>query len=103
MEWLPALVLGVLLFVAVLLLVATFRDSGDRLRLSTCVSIAGGARRPKDTGGQDPIQHVVVLMLENRSFDHILGGLRHVDGASRERLNLDLQAQPVHPRPAHTL
>src|SRR3984885_7151886 len=22
----------------------------------------------------DPIQHVVVLMLENRSFDHILGG-----------------------------
>lgn len=25
--------------------------------------------------GTDPIQHVVVLMLENRSFDHMLGGL----------------------------
>ncbi len=24
---------------------------------------------------QDPIQHVIVLMLENRSFDHMLGGL----------------------------
>src|SRR6202035_2909342 len=23
----------------------------------------------------DPIQHVIVLMLENRSFDHMLGGL----------------------------
>ena len=23
----------------------------------------------------DPIQHVIVLMLENRSFDHVLGGL----------------------------
>ena len=22
----------------------------------------------------DPIEHVVVLMLENRAFDHILGG-----------------------------
>src|SRR5580658_9894230 len=24
----------------------------------------------------DPIKHIVVLMLENRSFDHILGGTR---------------------------
>lgn len=23
----------------------------------------------------DPIEHVIVLMLENRSFDHMLGGL----------------------------
>ena len=23
----------------------------------------------------DPIKHVIVLMLENRSFDHMLGGL----------------------------
>jgi phospholipase C len=27
------------------------------------------------TSGEDPIQHVIVLMLENRSFDHMLGGL----------------------------
>ena len=25
--------------------------------------------------GKDPIDHVIVLMLENRSFDHVLGGL----------------------------
>ena len=24
----------------------------------------------------DPIRHIVVLMLENRSFDHILGGTK---------------------------
>jgi N-acetylmuramoyl-L-alanine amidase len=29
-------------------------------------------------GRADPIEHVVVLMLENRSFDHMLGGLRRV-------------------------
>ncbi len=28
---------------------------------------------------QDPIKHVVVLMMENRSFDHMLGGMRVVD------------------------
>ena len=27
----------------------------------------------------DPIKHVVVLMMENRSFDHMLGGMRAVD------------------------
>jgi len=26
----------------------------------------------------DPIKHVVVLMLENRSFDHILGAIKQV-------------------------
>ena len=26
----------------------------------------------------DPIEHVIVLMLENRSFDHMLGGLSEV-------------------------
>ena len=28
------------------------------------------------------IQHVVVLMMENRSFDHLLGDLPGVDGAA---------------------
>jgi len=35
----------------------------------------------------DPIQHVIVLMLENRSFDHMLGGLSEaipgLDGAPK--------------------
>ena len=34
------------------------------------------------------IQHVVVLMMENRSFDHLLGDLPGVDGASPEHFNL---------------
>ena len=29
--------------------------------------------------GRDKLQHVVVLMMENRSFDHMLGGLRAQD------------------------
>lgn len=33
---------------------------------------------------QDPVQHVVLLMLENRSFDHILGGTQKM----RARWNL---------------
>ncbi len=28
------------------------------------------------------IEHIVVLMLENRSFDHMLGGLPNVNGAA---------------------
>jgi phospholipase C len=35
------------------------------------------------------IKHVVLLMLENRSFDHILGGLPGVDGASAAWTNRD--------------
>jgi phospholipase C len=31
------------------------------------------------TPGSDPIKHVVVLMMENRSFDHLLGGMSQVD------------------------
>ena len=29
--------------------------------------------------GRDTLKHVVVLMMENRSFDHMLGGLRAQD------------------------
>ena len=31
------------------------------------------------TGDKDPIKHVIVLMMENRSFDHLLGGMRRID------------------------
>jgi phospholipase C len=32
--------------------------------------------------GFDQLKHIVVLMMENRSFDHMLGGLKHpgIDG-----------------------
>ena len=31
------------------------------------------------TPEKDPIKHVVVLMMENRSFDHLLGGMSQID------------------------
>ncbi|MGB8004424.1 MAG: alkaline phosphatase family protein, partial [Gaiellaceae bacterium] len=30
--------------------------------------------------GRSGIEHVVVVMMENRSFDHLLGWLPHADG-----------------------
>ena len=39
------------------------------------------------------IKHVVVLMLENRSFDHLLGGLPGIDGASPLWTNSDGQRE----------
>ena len=38
----------------------------------------GGPKKKKPVDPTDPIQHVVVLMMENRSFDHMLGGIRHL-------------------------
>jgi phospholipase C len=42
---------------------------------------------PASSSSSDPIEHVIVLMLENRSFDHMLGGLSEaipgLDGAPR--------------------
>ena len=35
----------------------------------------------------DHIKHVVVLILENRSFDHMLGGLKKVDGVNPKNSN----------------
>ena len=42
-------------------------------------------------GGGNPIQHVVILMLENRSFDHVLGFLKrlnpNIDGLNGNETN----------------
>jgi phospholipase C len=42
------------------------------------------------------IKNVVLLMLENRSFDHMLGGLPGVDGASAAWANSD--GQQIYPQ-----
>jgi len=54
------------------------------------------------------VSHIVVLMMENRSFDHMLGylktdGLAAVDGLTGLETNPDEQEQPVHvfPFPAN--
>src|SRR5689334_22153400 len=45
------------------------------------------------TAGLDRLKHIVVLMMENRSFDHMLGGLKaqdaRVDGLTGNESNLD--------------
>ena len=46
-----------------------------------------------------PIDHVFVLMLENRSFDHVFGARPGVDGVDARRMNLDLAGTPCHQHP----
>lgn len=43
-----------------------------------------------------PIENIVVLMMENRSFDHMLGRLPGVEGLRREMHNLDGEGNPVY-------
>ena len=43
--------------------------------------------------GRDKLKHIVVLMMENRSFDHLLGGMKaldpRIDGLAGTEFNLD--------------
>ncbi len=43
--------------------------------------------------GLDNLKHIVVLMMENRSFDHMLGSLKavdpRIDGITDQMFNLD--------------
>lgn len=53
--------------------------------------------------GLDALKHVVVLMMENRSFDHMLGGLKkqdpRINGLTGNESNLDTtgKSAPVKP------
>ncbi|MBS0468702.1 MAG: hypothetical protein JSS31_00235 [Proteobacteria bacterium] len=50
-----------------------------------------------------PIQHVVVLMLENRSFDHLLGALdEHIAGLDGVQAAQRYLANPTHQNHART-
>lgn len=53
--------------------------------------------------GLDNLKHVVVLMMENRSFDHMLGALRTVDqrinGLTGNESNLDTTNEPAKVQP----
>lgn len=48
--------------------------------------------------GLDSLKHVVILMLENRSFDHMLGSLKavdpRIDGIANEMSNPDDRVRP---------
>jgi phospholipase C len=59
------------------------------------------------TAAKLPIKHVIVMMKENRSFDHLLGKLHDrgqpgTDAVPADYVNLDLQGQPVAPFHATT-
>jgi phospholipase C len=53
--------------------------------------------------GLDSLKHIVVLMMENRSFDHMLGSLKavdpRIDGVSNQLSNPDTTGAPVKPQP----
>lgn len=53
--------------------------------------------------GLDRLQHLVVLMMENRSFDHMLGSLKavdaRIDGLTGAESNPDANGAPVHVKP----
>src|SRR6266536_1184496 len=53
--------------------------------------------------GLDKLQHIVVLMMENRSFDHMLGSLKAVnpkiDGVTPDLSNPDTNGNDVKPQP----
>ncbi len=53
--------------------------------------------------GLDNLKHIVVLMMENRSFDHMLGSLKavdpRIDGITDQMSNPDTQGNAVKPQP----
>ena len=53
--------------------------------------------------GLDKLQHIVVLMMENRSFDHMLGSLKavnpQIDGVTPDLSNPDTNGNPVKAQP----
>jgi phospholipase C len=67
--------------------------------LSSCgsprVSSAAGLPLPEDSG----IEHIVVVMMENRSFDHFLGWLPNADGIQAGISYTDLTGAPQSTHP----
>ena len=55
------------------------------------------------TTGLQNLKHIVVVMMENRSFDHMLGSLKaedpRIDGLSGTENNLDTTGEPARVRP----
>src|SRR5215470_1854731 len=53
--------------------------------------------------GLDQLKHIVVLMMENRSFDHMLGSLKAVnpaiDGVTDQMSNPDTTGAAIKPQP----
>src|SRR5215472_12558432 len=63
---------------------------------STSLRNAGSLPRPDNSG----IEHVVVVMMENRSFDHLFGWLPNADGMQNGLIYYDSAGEP---HPTHAL
>jgi phospholipase C len=82
----------------------------DALKTIGAMGAAAGAARvlPGCGGGDDePGETIVVMMMENRSYDHLLGartltGLNGGDGLTASMTNPDLDGNPVAPYAAPT-
>src|SRR5690348_16231992 len=55
-------------------------------------ALAAPARLPSP--GRSGLDHIVVVMMENRSFDHLLGWLPHANGKQAGLTYLDKSGQP---------
>src|ERR1700675_1811526 len=55
------------------------------------------------SAGLDNLKHIVVLMMENRSFDHMLGSLKkqdpRINGLTGAESNLDTANEPAKVQP----
>jgi len=71
---------------------------GPRLVPCTAITIDQGGNilngAPRQPSVKDAIHHVVVLMLENRSFDNVLGWL-YADSSNRPPRNIPASANPT--------
>ena len=67
--------------------------------------MAEALSEPRRSGSLDEVEHVVVLMQENRSFDHYFGTMRGVRGfGDRAALRLTTGLDTFHqPDPARTV
>src|SRR5262245_61231303 len=81
-----------LLLVAIV--AALLAPTGTRAQAPSCTFTTGAL--PADTlppgtphGAQIPVQHIVVIMQENRSYDHYFGRLRKKSGPPRGSSNAD--------------
>jgi len=71
--------------------------------LGSPISRWSGEQEAGMTAGLDNLRHIVVLMMENRSFDHMLGALKkrdpRINGLTGSESNPDTNGNPVSAQP----
>jgi phospholipase C len=78
------------------------RHSRKKIRSRARLIRVSKVRAVVNSSPQDPIKHVVLLMLENRSFDHMLGCLPNVNGVGSGHSNADSTGKVHSQAPSRT-